>query len=139
MGIPPTNTPLHRDPNPNLFVQLAGQKVVRLLRPDSGRAVYEYTKRLCAEVEGHSASNGASMRGDEMMMGLERRILGVCVWDDKEGMLQGTLNKTLEIEGFETTLHAGDGIFIPKGWWHSIRGTGDHRNGINASVNWWFR
>lgn len=33
MGLAPTYTPLHRDPNPNLFVQLAGTKRVRLLAP----------------------------------------------------------------------------------------------------------
>jgi hypothetical protein len=33
IGHPPTYTPLHRDPNPNIFVQLAGEKVVRLLAP----------------------------------------------------------------------------------------------------------
>ncbi|CAG8902139.1 unnamed protein product [Penicillium salamii] len=40
IGHPPTYTPLHRDPNPNLFVQLAGEKVVRLLAPDEGHAVF---------------------------------------------------------------------------------------------------
>ncbi|KAG5216693.1 JmjC domain [Trichophyton interdigitale] len=40
VGLAPTYTPLHRDPNPNLFVQLAGSKHVRLLAPDVGRGVF---------------------------------------------------------------------------------------------------
>jgi len=30
----------------------------------------------------------------------------------------------------------GDALFIPKGWWHSIKSVGI---GVTASVNWWFR
>jgi len=33
-------------------------------------------------------------------------------------------------------LEAGDGMFIPKGWWHSVKGVG---KGIIGSANWWFR
>ncbi|KAL6708413.1 hypothetical protein ACN47E_002676 [Coniothyrium glycines] len=116
MGRPPTRTPLHRDPNPNLFVQLAGRKRVRLMRPDVGRALYE------------RVGNGlgrANMRGDEMMQGREMEALEEAVWeDDAEG------------PGVEAELSSGDGLYIPLGWWHAVHGV---RRGANASVNWWFR
>ncbi|KAJ4986897.1 Lysine-specific demethylase 8 [Stagonosporopsis vannaccii] len=135
MGRPPTRTPLHRDPNPNLFVQIAGQKVVRLMRPDIGRGVYERA-RLQAGGGGR-----ANIRGEEMMVGAEMQALEEAVWDEQDE----------SIEGVEAQLSAGDGLYIPLGWWHAVRGIGA---GANASVsrlmsekicadsmqvNWWFR
>ncbi|KAF2428848.1 Clavaminate synthase-like protein [Tothia fuscella] len=134
MGVPPTNTPLHRDPNPNLLIQLAGRKVVRMIRPQFGRAVYQHTRQICAEVEG-SQFSGGDIRGDEMMVGLERNILDDFMWNDGHE----SSRDVVEVEGYDTTLEAGDGVFIPKGWWHSVRGVGTAEDGINASVNWWFR
>lgn len=127
MGLPPTNTPLHKDPNPNILVQLAGRKTVRMVQPQAGRAVYEHTRRLCAAADGRPSAGGASVRGDEMMVGLEREILDTFMWED--GMPD-----SLEISGFEATLKPGEGAFVPKGWWHSVRGLGDYKDGVNASV-----
>lgn len=123
IGRAPTYTPLHRDPNPNLFVQLAGKKVVRLYGPEVGRWIFEDITR---------SMGGGVIRGEEMMVGKERRELEKAVWhsDSEEWTLDGA-----EV-GYEVSLDAGDGLFIPKGWWHSIKGVGE---GITASVNWWFR
>ncbi|KAF9695898.1 hypothetical protein EKO04_006089 [Ascochyta lentis] len=120
MGRPPTRTPLHRDPNPNLFVQLAGQKIVRLMRPHIGRGVYERA-RLKAGGDGR-----ANMRGEEMMVGDEMQALEEAVWEGDDRA----------VEGLEAQLSAGDGLYIPLGWWHAVRGIG---TGANASANWWFR
>ncbi|KXT00703.1 hypothetical protein AC578_8236 [Pseudocercospora eumusae] len=121
LGRAPTYTPLHRDPNPNLFVQLAGQKVVRLFNPSIGHGIFAKVQ----EVIGGSAS--ATMRGDEMMAGEEKKALEAEVWHE------GT---SYHDDCFEVSLHAGDALFIPKGWWHSIKGIG---NDMTGSVNWWFR
>lgn len=118
-GRPPTRTPLHRDPNPNLFVQLAGTKVVRLMKPDAGRKLY-----MSVRSSGH-----AHMRGEEMMVGDENARLEEAVWGD-----DGSANRG--VHGWEAVLESGDGLYIPLGWWHSVRGVG---SGVNASVNWWFR
>jgi hypothetical protein len=120
MGRPPTSTPLHRDPNPNLFVQLVGKKVVRLIKPKQGRYLYD---RLRTQM-GH-----AHMRGEEMMVGEERNRLQDAVWNDKE--ING-----VSANGVEARLEGGDGLYIPLGWWHAVESTGTH---TNASVNWWFR
>ncbi|QIX02016.1 hypothetical protein AMS68_007533 [Peltaster fructicola] len=120
VGQAPTYTPLHKDPNPNLFVQLAGSKVVRLFRPDVGRGIFAEVQEM---VGGNSS---AAIRGEEMMMGAERAALDQRVWSD---------NDTCAFV-YEAELHSGDALFIPKGWWHSIKSTG---SGINGSVNWWFR
>ncbi|PGH08252.1 hypothetical protein AJ79_06038 [Helicocarpus griseus UAMH5409] len=133
MGVPPTYTPLHRDPNPNLFVQMAGSKVVRLYAPETGRAVFERVRGMVAERRGGNNGDGgnvsAKFRGEEMMQGLEKELLEVEVWGD-------TMNREVNgggdtgVKGFEAHLDAGDGIFIPMGWWHSIKGV---REGITAS------
>jgi hypothetical protein len=115
MGRPPTRTPLHRDPNPNLFVQLAGQKVIRLLSPKIGRGVYERAKLRAG------GGGRANLRGEEMMVGDEMQALEEAVWDAQD---EGA-------EGVEAQLSAGDGLYIPLGWWHAVRGIGE---GANASV-----
>jgi hypothetical protein len=121
LGQAPTYTPLHKDPNPNLFVQLAGRKVIRLYAPKAGNRIFSEVQEMIG------GSGTASMRGEEMMQGEERRVLEAVVWGDEgdEGR-----------DGWEAELESGDALFIPKGWWHSVKGVGD---GINGSVNWWFR
>lgn len=124
LGIPPTYTPLHRDPNPNLFVQLAGQKVVRLLPPDAGQEIF-YSVQAALGI-----SNPARFRGDEMMKGKEKALLEAAIWNDHTPDREGSF------VGHEAHLSGGDAVFIPKDWWHSIKGIGV---GATGSVNWWFR
>ena len=126
MGIPPTYTPLHRDPNPNLFVQLAGHKVVRILPPEMGDRVFAKVQKAL----GRSAS--AAFRGEDMMKGTEKRLLEDQVWKDTSAALDAEVGEV----GYEAHVERGDGLFIPKGWWHSVKGVGE---GITGSVNWWFR
>jgi hypothetical protein len=119
MGIPPTYTPLHKDPNPNLFVQLASCKRIRIFRPPIGAAIFREVQQKIGQ------SSSSSFRGEEMMEGPERHVLDEAVWSQSVGR-----------EGFEVILSPGDALFIPKGWWHSIKSIG---TGVTASVNWWFR
>jgi len=66
LGLQPTYTPLHRDPNPNLFFQLVGSKAVRLLQPQDGQSIFQAVRRSLG-------STGSSrFRGPEMMYGPER-------------------------------------------------------------------
>jgi hypothetical protein len=119
MGRPPTRTPLHRDPNPNLLVQLAGTKVVRLMDPEAGRKLYECVRAG----RGH-----ANIRGEEMMVGKERDMLEEAIWGD--GGVEDE-----EVTGQEATLQGTDGLYIPLGWWHSVRGVEGTGVGVNASVS----
>jgi hypothetical protein len=121
MGKAPTHTPLHRDPNPNLFVQLAGKKVIRMIKPDAGRAFYEKVREGMYK----KTSDGATMRGEEMMQGEEFDKMKKAVWDDKHGAGESRL-------GIEVELKPGHGLYIPLGWWHAVRGTG---TGPNISVS----
>lgn len=110
IGQAPTYTPLHRDPNPNVFVQLAGKKRIRIFAPHVGRGIF-------AKVQEQIGSSGsATMRGEEMMQGAEKEALEKEVWQSDAAHID---------DCFETELGSGDGLFIPKGYWHSVRSHGD--------------
>jgi len=141
MGLAPTHTPLHKDPNPNLFVQMAGSKTVRLVPPETGMRLFAAVRELLVQRStadrswdggwlgrggGLVGSMGSSMRGEDMMVGEEGRLTEEVMWDSVDDAYG-----VEDIQGVEATLEAGDGIFIPKGWWHSVKGTG---RGLNASV-----
>ncbi|KAH7157673.1 hypothetical protein B0J13DRAFT_176032 [Dactylonectria estremocensis] len=122
LGTEPTYTPLHRDPNPNLFYQLCNTKLVRLMPPTPG-------DRLFFEVQRQIRQQGNSrIRSVEMMEGKEREALHEAVWQRDD----------LPRDLYEATLGPGDSLFIPNGWWHSVKSEGSQGH-LNGSVNWWFR
>lgn len=128
LGTPPTFTPLHKDPNPNLFIQLRGQKVIKLLPPKIGAEIFaRVQKRIQADMA-QGGVNGGAIRGDEMMQGREK-------WEFHEEVWGVGADKFGE-EADVVVLREGDGLFLPKGWWHSVKSLGE---GVNGSVNWWFR
>ncbi|KIW32160.1 uncharacterized protein PV07_03727 [Cladophialophora immunda] len=128
LGRPPTYTPLHRDPNPNLFIQLAGQKTIRLLPPEIGDALYH---EVITKLSPTSTSFSTAIRGEEMMVGPQKAALHDAIWDPSS-----IYSDLVGVHGIQTTLRLGEALFTPKGWWHSVKGVGD---GVTASVNWWFR
>lgn len=121
LGLEPTYTPLHRDPNPNLFCQLVGNKIIRLLPPPSGDRLY---RKVQTQIQ---QSGNSRIRTIEMMEGRERVVMNTAVWG-----MEGPE------EIVEARLSPGDALFIPTGWWHSVK-SGNHDGRLNASVNWWFR
>ncbi|KOS19865.1 Lysine-specific demethylase 8 [Escovopsis weberi] len=121
LGSEPTYTPLHRDPNPNLFYQLCGSKSLRIMPPAHG-------DRIFAQVQARLGRYGGSrIRTSEMMEGAERKLLYEMVWENEP---QG------EVYGVD--VGPGDALFIPRGWWHSVKSAGAEGH-LNSSVNWWFR
>ena len=202
-AFPASQTPLHRDPNPNLHLQLGGRKIIRLFPPDIGNDIFEYVREQIAldrvspaknvdgdsggndiDVRGSDESASAAFRGDEMMIGEERRLLDEIVWGDDMSEMTGATDEVddtvsdadhqygsdhrdgeatmLDGENADRTVafghnhdpwrsfrqsHAleaqigmGDTLFIPKGWWHAVRGIENRSSGaVVASVNWWFR
>ncbi|KAI5303444.1 hypothetical protein KEM56_007534 [Ascosphaera pollenicola] len=128
LGLPPTYTPLHRDPNPNIFVQLAGTKVVRLCPPAVGLEVFQRVRSLVNQHNPTCRIQGnAVFRGEEMMHGPERDLLEEVIWNEQSSFMDASQEK--EPEGYEATLNAGDGLFIPTGWWHSLKSVGTNISG----------
>ncbi|KAK3349260.1 cupin-like domain-containing protein [Lasiosphaeria hispida] len=133
MGLQPTYTPFHNDPNDNLFCQVRGSKVVRLLPPERGNALFFQVKaEIAAQLKREGrislfrpASPG--VRGEEMMQWREREAFHKAVWSEQApvGILEARLNP-------------GDMLFIPRKWWHSVQSVGT-RGALNVSMNWWFR
>ncbi|KAL2149301.1 hypothetical protein VTH82DRAFT_8649 [Thermothelomyces myriococcoides] len=123
LGLQPTFTPWHRDPNDNLFCQLVGAKTVRLSPPEAGEQLF---RTVTAALGKPGAS--ATIRDEEMMNGAERRAWREAVW-----------GPTAPTSVLETTVGARDMLLIPRGWWHSVESTGGQKGDLNVSVNWWFR
>lgn len=128
IGTPPTYTPLHRDPNPNFFLQLSGTKIVRLFPPALGRDIFGIVQEKLGK------NGSAAFRGEEMMQGEERELLEREVWEDERAPFKLVLG--FQADGYEATVKEGNALFIPLGWWHSIKSIGTD---TTASVNWWFR
>lgn len=123
IGLTPTNTPLHRDPDDNLLLQLAGTKIVRLWDPTDGAQGIERMG-----VKGR-------MQGEEMMRGPERASRDQAVWGEDTGEWEEWRGL-----GWEARVREGEAVFVPRGWWHAVRGIKEgEREEVNASVNWWFR
>jgi hypothetical protein len=142
LGTEPTYTPLHRDPNPNLFCQLCSRKVVRLVAPALGdRLFFEVQVQIRQQQLQHRRRrreedqvSSSRIRSTEMMEGAERQVLHEAVWENER------LPRTAASEDdvCEAELGPGDALFIPKGWWHSVKSLGTAGR-LNGSVNWWFR
>lgn len=129
LGTEPTYTPLHRDPNPNMFFQICSTKLVRLLPPDLGHLVF-----FEVMMRNQMDPSGAHMRSEDMMKGKEREALQDAIWNN-ENVREGKPMKNML---YEAQMDEGDALFIPRGWWHSIKSIGSS-GGLNGSVNWWFR
>ncbi|PHH66552.1 hypothetical protein CDD81_7027 [Ophiocordyceps australis] len=122
LGTEPTYSPLHRDPNPNLFCQLCGDKSVRLMPPTVGNHLY-FLVQAAIQQQGNSR-----IRSTEMMEGKERTVLHEAVWNSNH----------YPVEMHQANLGPGDALFIPNGWWHSVKSAKSDGQ-LNGSVNWWFR
>lgn len=130
LGLAHTYTSLHRDPNPNILIQMYGSKVVRLLPPDEGQKLFALAQTMLGRARGNSA-----IRGAEMMEGEEMAFFHKAIWSDghREKVSRDTNPPMLQ-----AILSPGDALFIPKGWWHTVKSTTEAGE-LNGSVNWWFR
>ncbi len=121
LGLEPTYTPLHRDPNPNVFCQLCGSKAIRFIPPEKGSMIFRTAQKVAG------VNTFSTLLSVEMMTGAQGATLHDAVW-----------GKGASSDVQETILGPGDAMFIPKGWWHSVKSLGT-QGGVNGSVNWWFR
>ncbi|TLD28914.1 hypothetical protein PspLS_03878 [Pyricularia sp. CBS 133598] len=128
MGLTPTKTSWHRDPNPNILSQSVGSKVVRMMPPRLGECVFhDVHSRL------GTRTFNSRFRGMELLDGPEATALDDAVWGPDADRMP---------EMVEATMNPDESLFIPQGWWHSVKSfnPGATLNGLlNVSVNYWFR
>ncbi|SGY66793.1 BQ5605_C004g02706 [Microbotryum silenes-dioicae] len=148
MGRTPTTTPMHHDPDHNLFLQLCGEKKFRLMEPKVGKSVFEKVQERRLGGLGKKAAlrdRRGRLRGEEMMLpGPEgdRDALERAVWEDSCDGRVGSESEQTQEEVFQVTVQSGQALLIPQGWWHAVRSRSTRRDGeeeLSVSVNWWFR
>ncbi|CAD6193358.1 unnamed protein product [Caenorhabditis auriculariae] len=99
-----TVSPLHTDPRHNMFVQIRGSKTLRLVAPKDSEGVYPIEGML---------SNTSQV--------------------DAENPSLEQHPKFGDVEVFDGIVEEGDGILLPKGWWHYLRSISP-----SISVSFWF-
>ncbi|KAM0747153.1 Clavaminate synthase-like protein [Meredithblackwellia eburnea MCA 4105] len=149
IGLTETNTPLHCDPEHNFLLQLAGRKVVRLVSPSLGE---RWIGRAVGGISSQRKARGmGQLRGEEMMdLASPEYEKSQRIWESEDAV-EAILSLHAENDDrsgkqqqdvIEAVLDQGMGLFIPRGWWHAVKGvakdpTSQERE-VNASVNWWF-
>ncbi|KAK1759278.1 hypothetical protein QBC47DRAFT_101516 [Echria macrotheca] len=118
-----TITPLHTDVWHNILVMVVGRKYVRLYAPGE-------TERL--------KPMGRTEGGVEMGNTSSVDVGRVEGWDCKEeeegeGEEKGEEDDIKQAEFVDCILEDGDGLYIPAGWWHYVRGLS-----VSFGVSFWW-
>ena len=123
MGPRHTVSPLHFDPLDNILIQVVGWKRVLLFPPDD-------KKEGTNSVEGDSADEPtwhyAGTKGNQY------NTSPVDIEDPDH--VQYPNFKALSPTAYECLLGPGDGLYIPKRWWHHVRSLE-----LSISANVWYR
>lgn len=119
-------TSIHSDPYENIFTVIRGTKHFTLLPPTEGwclkernypHAIYtRHSQSPALKLEPSSHTSTASVRWSSV----------------SEPDIPGTLPP--ESHPIHVTLEPGDTLYLPPGWWHHVRQSGD----TTIAVNWWY-
>jgi hypothetical protein len=106
-----TLSPLHTDPYNNLFCQVVGSKYIRLIAPSHSSKVYP----------------------NEGIMNNTSRVLDIEDLYSSAEARQKAFPNFQEVPYFECTIHEGEMLLIPVGYWHYLRSLS-----VSFSVSFWW-
>ena len=121
---------LHYDPLDNMFLQIIGTKRVYLVDPTVS------TDLLYVDTSLYQQHNMSSIENMDDELELLSRDQTTKEWKTKQiHVVESQYPNLLQIPTiYETTLYAGDVLFIPSKWWHTVRSLE-----YSISVNAWWR
>ncbi|TFK55723.1 Clavaminate synthase-like protein [Heliocybe sulcata] len=118
-----STTSIHSDPFENIYTVVRGTKHFTLLPPTEAWCLRErsyphatYTRRLTTSPLKLEATGNPPVRWSSILNP-----------DDGSALPPGA-------HPIHITLHAGDTLYLPVGWWHYVRQSGD----ITIALNWWY-
>ncbi|KAK5107505.1 hypothetical protein LTR62_001077 [Meristemomyces frigidus] len=117
LGPKGTKTPLHTDPNHNLFCQVVGYKYVRLYAPHESKCLYPRG----VDDSGINMENTSGV--DVSFLGPEH--------DAEKLRVKFPLFETAKYQ--EAVLGPGEMLYVPLGWWHYVESLT-----VSFSVSFWW-
>ena len=117
-----TVSPLHYDPLDNVLLQFVGEKVVTLYPPVVKKTMTTTTLLEETDVDYYYAGLGPSGQMNVSAVDVERLDF------------EKYPNFRLAPRGLKVRLGEGDMLFIPKRWWHHVRGDSVWSMSLNC---WW--
>lgn len=111
-------TPLHHDFNDNLYAIVKGKKCVTLFPPECARAMY--TRGEVLQIQPNGMIDYHDMKNQYMPHMAQVDI-------DQPDYIAHPEYKHAESRRLNVTLHAGDMLYIPCGWFHQVSSlAGEH-------------
>lgn len=134
-----TVTPLHHDPYSNILTQIHGTKYVRLYSPAHTSKLYpRSSKEIAPHVPSDSSTqtdiHGEAQSPPTIDMSNTSNIplwsIEQSPYEDWDKLYPGFSS----VPYVECLLQKGEALYIPKGWWHYVRGV----SAVGIGVSFWW-